>query len=91
MPKTIVLDKVGIENVQLFRGAIEIDGETQTIWKLGINYTMTGQDEAHQGGTKIFDLIESQQGNVKSFLKPFVVALKEELDIQDGEEWTDQE
>jgi len=89
MPKTIVLDKVVIENVQLFRASVQVEDETQTVWKLGINYTMTGEDNQHHGGTKIFDLTEGQQSNVKSFLKPFVVQLKTELDIQTGEDWVD--
>jgi len=87
MPKTIVLDKMAIENVQLFRGSIQIGEETQIVWKVWINYTMTGEGETRHGGTKIFDLTEGQQSNVKSFLKPFVVQLKTELDIQTGEEW----
>lgn len=101
MPKTVVLDKMYIENVQLFRRAIEVDtGELdeagqpmkvlQVDWKLAINYTMSNSEGVKQGGTKIFNLSEAQQTNVKSFLKPFATELKAEIDIQDGEDWTEE-
>lgn len=83
MAKTIILDKVQVPNVQLSRK----EGD----WLLAINYIMTGQAEAKRhGGTKIFELDAQQQTQVRNFLKPFVSALKTEIDIQAGEEWADQ-
>ncbi len=99
MPKVITLDNVVVENIQLSRKRFtwdtgEVDEESNPImdtelrWSLTINHTMSGGGARH-GGTKTFVLTQQQRNQVKGFIKPFIVELKTEIDIQDGEDWTD--
>ena len=99
--KVVTYDKIKIENIQLFKGAVEIytldeegevtfDEEGEPImesvmkWKVGINYTLTGDER--RGMTKIFTLTDEQITKVKNFIKGYISELKTETDITDVEE-----
>lgn len=90
---------IKVENVQVYRqlemvDTGEVDGEgnpifeQQLIWRLAINYTLTG--DAQKSGVQIFPLTTQQQAQVVVFLKPFVKVLKEDLTITQGEVWADE-
>lgn len=86
MPKVITLDKIKIENIQLYRqledtGGVDAGGNPVMMlrWKLAINYTLSG--DAKIGGNKIFTLTSAQQTQVKNFVAQFIEALKTETGV----------
>jgi hypothetical protein len=77
MPKIITLDKIRIENIQIFGQENE--------WYLVINYTMMNGGSDRMGATRTWELVGGRMQRTKNLVESFVDDLKAELDIEDVE------
>jgi hypothetical protein len=85
MAKVINLDRIHIENFQIF--ALADESRSSPVWTLAVNYTMIGSNGERMAGGKIFDLTMQQQAQMRQFLAPFVSDLKAETNITEVENW----
>ena len=85
MAKVINLDRIRIENFQIF--ALANEGKSSPVWALATNYTMIGSNGERLAGSKTFDLTAQQQVQMRQFLVSFVSDLKAETNITEVENW----
>jgi putative alpha-1,2-mannosidase len=85
MAKVINLDRIRIENFQIF--ALADEGRSYPVWTLAVNYTMIGSNGERLAGSKTFDLTTQQQVQMRQFLVSFVSNLKVETNITEVENW----
>ena len=85
MPKIITLDRIKIQNIQIFEQFDIEDGQPR--WALVLSYRMVNSRGENLAANRTFDLNLQQRFQLRSFLEEFIDTLITETNIVDVENW----
>ncbi len=101
MPYKVEYNKITVRSTEVFQRMVEVPtGELdddglpimthEAQWALRIKFIMRNDDGDRKGKEKIFSLSGPQESGIKNFMKPFIQQIKTDLDIAEGENWSNE-